>query len=90
MARLLVAPWTLSSNSDLMWNRDAQPLAARIAHWYNTHLFAVSVRDPRVWTRFVGVVNMVAPPASLFHPTVLCKVIAEALSRRRAPRRTPG
>ncbi|MFI5979963.1 FAD-dependent oxidoreductase [Streptomyces sp. NPDC051555] len=90
VARLLVAPWTLSSNSDLMWNRDGQPLPARIAHWYNKHLFAVSARDPRVWTRFVGVVNMVASPAALFHPSVVRKVVAQALSRRGAPRRTPS
>ncbi|WP_330328568.1 hypothetical protein OHS33_01650 [Streptomyces sp. NBC_00536] len=81
VARLLVAPWTLSSNSDLMWNRDGQPLPARIAHWYNKHLFAVSARDPRVWTRFVGVVNMVASPATLFHPAVFRKVVAQALTR---------
>ncbi|MER5730586.1 FAD-dependent monooxygenase [Streptomyces sp. NPDC002138] len=86
VARLLVAPWTLSSNSDLMWNRDGRPLPARIAHWYNTHLFAVSARDPQVWTRFVGVVNMVASPASLFHPAVFRKVVAQALLHRRSTR----
>ncbi|MDJ0385187.1 NAD(P)-binding protein [Streptomyces sp. G-G2] len=83
VARLLIAPWTLSSNSDLMWNPDDRPLPARIAHWYNTHLFAVSVRDPEVWARFVGVVNMVAPPTALFHPSVLRKVLVQALSKRR-------
>ncbi len=82
VARALLVPWTLSSNSDLMWNPVGQPLSARTAHWYNTQVFAVSVHDPEVWTRFVRVANMVAPPSVLFHPSVLLKVIGAALTRR--------
>ncbi|MFI9045963.1 FAD-dependent oxidoreductase [Streptomyces sp. NPDC053427] len=82
VARIVLTPWTLSSNSDLMWNPDHQPVTARFAHWYNKHLFAVSVRDARVWSRFVRVANMVAPPTVLFHPTVVAKVMSQALSRR--------
>ncbi|MFH8573734.1 FAD-dependent oxidoreductase [Streptomyces sp. NPDC017993] len=82
VARILLTPWTLSSNSDLMWNPHHQPITARIAHWYNKHLFEVSVRDARVWSRFVRVANMVAPPTVLFHPAVVAKVIRQALFRR--------
>ncbi|MFI6642805.1 FAD-dependent oxidoreductase [Streptomyces sp. NPDC050504] len=88
LARIVLAPWTLSVNSDLMWNPAGQPFAARAAHWYNTRLFAVCLRDPAVWARFVRVANMVAPPTVLFHPTVVAKVLGEALSRRRGGRRT--
>lgn len=89
VARVLLVPWTLSSNSDLMWNPHGQPLSARTAHWYNRHVFAVSVHDPEVWTRFVKVANMVAPPSVLFHPSVLLKVIGAALSRRRRAAAAP-
>ncbi|MFI9253273.1 FAD-dependent oxidoreductase [Streptomyces sp. NPDC053069] len=75
LGRLLLGPWTLSTNSDLMWNPAGQPLAARFAHWYNTRLFHVAVKDAAVWTRFVRVVNMVASPALLFHPLVALKVL---------------
>lgn len=68
LARLLLVPWTLSSNSDLMWSPQRRPLSARVAHWYNQQVFAVSVHDPEVWSRFARVANMVAPPGVLFHP----------------------
>lgn len=82
VGRLLLGPWTLSTNSDLMWNPDRQPLGARIAHWYNTRLFHVAVKDAAVWSRFVRVVNMVASPAVLFHPAVALKVLSTAFTRR--------
>ncbi|WP_159033076.1 FAD-dependent oxidoreductase [Streptomyces fodineus] len=81
VGRLLLGPWTLSTNSDLMWTPKGQPLAARFAHWYNTRLFHVAVKDAAVWTRFVRVVNMVASPALLFHPLVALKVLT-VTSRR--------
>jgi hypothetical protein len=65
-----------------MWNPDRQPLGARIAHWYNTRLFRVAVRDAAVWSRFVRVVNMVASPAVLFHPAVALKVLSTAFTLR--------
>ncbi|WP_159050356.1 FAD-dependent oxidoreductase [Streptomyces cellostaticus] len=82
VGRLLLGPWTLSTNSDLMWNPEGQPLAARFAHWYNTRLFHVAVKDAAVWARFVQVVNMVASPAVLFHPSVALKVLSAAVPRR--------
>ncbi|WP_051430127.1 FAD-dependent oxidoreductase [Streptomyces roseochromogenus] len=82
VGRLVLGPWTLSTNSDLMWNPEGQPLAARFAHWYNTRLFHVAVKDAAVWARFVRVVNMVASPAVLFHPLVALKVLTVT------PRRT--
>jgi 2-polyprenyl-6-methoxyphenol hydroxylase-like FAD-dependent oxidoreductase len=82
VGRLLLGPWTLSTNSDLMWNPDRQPLGARIAHWYNTRLFRVAVKDAAVWSRFVRVVNMVASPAVLFHPAVALKVLSTAFTLR--------
>lgn len=85
VARILLTPWTLSSNSDLMWNPLHQPITARIAHWYNKHLFEVSVRDARVWSRFARVANMVSPPTVLFHPAVVAKVISQALLHRTRP-----
>ncbi|MEU8761460.1 FAD-dependent monooxygenase [Streptomyces sp. NPDC048659] len=78
VGRLVLTPWTLSTNSDLMWNPAGQPAGARFAHWYNSRLFRVAVRDPDVWARFVRVVNMTASPAVLFHPAVAVKVLAGA------------
>ncbi|MGW7379111.1 FAD-dependent oxidoreductase [Streptomyces sp. NPDC054794] len=75
LGRLLMGPWTLSTNSDLMWTPSGQPLAARFAHWYNTRLFRVAVKDAAVWARFARVINMVASPALLFHPAVALKVL---------------
>ncbi|MFI0811958.1 FAD-dependent oxidoreductase [Streptomyces echinatus] len=81
LGRLLLGPWTLSTNSDLMWNPKGRPLPARFAHWYNTRLFHVAVKDPAVWAKFVRVVNMVASPALLFHPAVALKVLTATIRR---------
>lgn len=75
VARILLAPWTLSSNSDLMWSAERQPLSARIAHWYNTRVLNVAVRDPAVWTSFAKVANMVAAPTALMRPSVVAKAL---------------
>lgn len=83
VARIVLAPWTLSGNSDLMWDAGRHPLPARFAHWYNTWLFAVATHDPAVWTRFARVINMVSPPTTLFHPAVAAKVLRKALASRR-------
>ncbi|WP_052434299.1 NAD(P)/FAD-dependent oxidoreductase [Streptacidiphilus melanogenes] len=84
VARVVLAPWTVSGNSDLMWDPEHRPLGARIAHAYNRRLFAAAVHDPAVWARFARVVNMVASPATLFHPSVLAKVLRPGADRRAA------
>ncbi|MEU8956248.1 monooxygenase [Streptomyces sp. NPDC048518] len=80
-ARIIQVPWTMATSSDLMWASTGQPRAARFAHWYNRHVFALAVRDPDVWARFVRVLNMTAPPSLLFRPAVLGKVVWHALTR---------
>jgi 2-polyprenyl-6-methoxyphenol hydroxylase-like FAD-dependent oxidoreductase len=80
VAAMVRPSWILATSSDLMWDPEHQPTAAKIAHWYNAQLFKVCARDPKTWTRFVRVLNMVAPPATLFHPTVIAKVIRQAIS----------
>lgn len=92
VARIVQVPWTMSCNSDLMWNAHRQPLSARFAHWYNQHFFEVAVRDAAVWTRFVRVANMISPPTILFHPAVAARVIGRGLvrPRRRAAQGVTG
>ncbi|MFD4631592.1 FAD-dependent oxidoreductase [Streptomyces sp. NPDC058284] len=81
-ARVIQVPWTLATSSDVMWTPTGQPPAARFAYWYNQHVFALAVRDPDIWARFVRVLNMTAPPSLLFRPAVLGKVVRRALGRR--------
>ncbi|WP_055568577.1 FAD-dependent oxidoreductase [Streptomyces atriruber] len=83
-ARVIQVPWTMATSSDLMWAPTRHPLPARFAHWYNQQVFALAVRDPGVWARFVRVLNMTAPPALLFRPAVLAEVVRHALTRRRS------
>jgi 2-polyprenyl-6-methoxyphenol hydroxylase-like FAD-dependent oxidoreductase len=78
VARLILPPWTLSSSSDMMWHPGRHPVSARVAHWYNRHLFAVSAREPAVWATFVRVINMLAPPTVLFRPRIVVKVLRQA------------
>ncbi|MGW2426608.1 FAD-dependent oxidoreductase [Streptomyces sp. NPDC001709] len=90
VGRLVFGPWTLSTGCDLMWHPESQPLAARFAHWYNTRVFHVAVRDAGVWSRFVRVVNMVASPAVLFHPVVALKVLTAQPAKGRTRNAVPA
>lgn len=83
-ARVILSPWTLSTSSDVMWNPDKQPVAAKIAYWYNSHLIAVAVDDASIWHAFAAVVNMIASPAVLFRPRVVGKVLRRVVQQRRA------
>ncbi|MFJ9690611.1 FAD-dependent oxidoreductase [Kitasatospora sp. NPDC101183] len=89
-AGIVKAPWTLSTTSDLMWSPEGQPLGARFAHWFNRHVFALALHDADVWTRFVKVANMTAPPSLLMHPSVLAKVVRRAVTRQPAPTPVPA
>ncbi|TGB14529.1 FAD-dependent monooxygenase [Streptomyces sp. MZ04] len=80
-ARVIQVPWTMATSSDLMWAPAGQPPAARFAHWYNRHVFALAVHDPGVWARFVRVLNMTAPPSLLFRPAMLAKVVRRVITR---------
>lgn len=80
LVRVIRPAWALSSGSDLMWNPRRAPLSVKITHWYNCRIFAAATRDDEVWARFARVVNMLAPPTTLFAPKILARTL---LPRRR-------
>ncbi|MFG3280342.1 FAD-dependent oxidoreductase [Streptomyces sp. NPDC048111] len=84
-AGIIKVPWSLSTTSDLMWNPDGQPLAARFAHWYNRQVFALARHDADVWTRFVKIANMTASSSLLMHPSVLAKIARQVVTHRSKP-----
>jgi len=43
-------------------------------HRYNDRVLAAAESDTAVAERFLAVMNLTAPPTSLFHPTVLARV----------------
>jgi 2-polyprenyl-6-methoxyphenol hydroxylase-like FAD-dependent oxidoreductase len=82
VARIILPPWILATNSDLMWFPGGQPFMARAAYWYNRHLLAVAVNDAAVWGSFIKAFNMILPPTSLFRPSVAAKIIGHGLLSR--------
>lgn len=71
VAKTARAAWLLSSGADQGWTGDHRPgLGERAFAWYMEQWQIAITRDPRVFLRFIRVINMVDGPASLMKPVV--------------------
>jgi 2-polyprenyl-6-methoxyphenol hydroxylase-like FAD-dependent oxidoreductase len=82
--------WELSTTEDFRYAEVAgqRPFGIRFAHWYTAHVHRLTSSDDDVYRRFARVMNLLEPPSHLFHPSVLGKVLMQALTRR-APEAGP-
>lgn len=73
--------WALSTGEDFRFPgvEGRRPLGTAIGHWYTGHVHRLTSSDDDVYRRFVRVMNLVAPPTHLFHPSVVGKVLWSAL-----------
>ncbi len=78
LATLNKAPWLLATSEDFRSPvlDGARPgTSMRLLHRYLDRLLAHATRDAAVRRAFLRVVHLLAPPRSLFHPTILAKVL---------------
>lgn len=70
--------WQLAVGSDLALPEVAgpRPASVRLVNAYVDRVQAVAEHDPDIAQRFLQVVSLVEPPASLFRPTVVRRVLA--------------
>lgn len=71
--------WLLSTGEDFRWptTEGGRPGAAtRFAHWYVDRLFEVMPESPMAYETFLGVQHLLAPPSTLFHPTLVARLLA--------------
>jgi flavin-dependent dehydrogenase len=83
--RVLEAPWKLAATEDWRYpSAGGGTFALRALQWYTAHVQWLTGTDDAVYRRFMRVINLLDPPTSLFHPSVVGKVAVSAL---RGPRR---
>jgi 2-polyprenyl-6-methoxyphenol hydroxylase-like FAD-dependent oxidoreductase len=81
--------WDLAVGSDLALPDVAgpRPLSVRLSNAWVDRLLAVAEHDTHVAERFGAVADLLAPPATLFAPGIVWRVLAGG---RRRPRRRKG
>jgi 2-polyprenyl-6-methoxyphenol hydroxylase-like FAD-dependent oxidoreductase len=78
LARALRVPWLLATIEDRWWASDrGEPVsfADRASRTYIRRLHAAMSRSPALARRFLRVMHMTAPPATLLAPAVLARML---------------
>jgi 2-polyprenyl-6-methoxyphenol hydroxylase-like FAD-dependent oxidoreductase len=71
--------WLLSTGEDFRWptTEGGKPdVSTRFAHWYVDQLFELMPSSTLTFEAFMSVQHLLAPPAALFHPSVVARLLA--------------
>jgi 2-polyprenyl-6-methoxyphenol hydroxylase-like FAD-dependent oxidoreductase len=82
-SRLLDAPWNISAGSDLAFPQveGKRAPSGRLVGLYLTRLLVVASQDSSLNLAFQKVTNLIEPPASLFRPDVVLRVLFGKIKR---------
>jgi 2-polyprenyl-6-methoxyphenol hydroxylase-like FAD-dependent oxidoreductase len=84
VAALNATPWLMATGEDLRWasTQGGQPSAVtRLTQRYMDAIITLMARSPRASRAFMEVWHLLAPPATLFHPSLVALVAGQALTR---------
>lgn len=89
-AQVIATPWQLAVGEDFRWPEASgpRPLGAGLLHRYVDLINRASHADPVVCQAFLDVMNLLAPPASLFAPRVLLRALRHGRRADPAPVRS--
>jgi len=75
--KIVDIPWTIATGEDLRYPQieGARPPGSTVVNRYLERVHAVASHDPFVCRKFFDVLNLLAPPTSLFAPAVLLRVL---------------
>jgi 2-polyprenyl-6-methoxyphenol hydroxylase-like FAD-dependent oxidoreductase len=88
-AKYIDTPWQMAVSSDRAQLGLPQPVAERIAGRYVRRLQAAARHDPVLAAQFSDVAGLMKPPAALFKPAVVLRVLAGNLRRSPSPSPRP-
>jgi 2-polyprenyl-6-methoxyphenol hydroxylase-like FAD-dependent oxidoreductase len=76
-SEIIETPWRLAVGGDLRFPavRGPRPLAARLRNSYLKRLTRAAGADPEIALAFLRVTNLLQPPASLFAPRIMKRVV---------------
>lgn len=81
------APWLLATSEDYRYRETdggSPSLVTKFMHRYMNHVLQLTTRDAAVRRALLQVFSMLAPPTTLFRPSILARVIFQVL--KPAPR----
>jgi 2-polyprenyl-6-methoxyphenol hydroxylase-like FAD-dependent oxidoreductase len=86
-AKVVDVPWRLAVGGDLALDRVAgpRPLPVRLVNAYIARLYRVAPQDAHVARAFLEVVHMMKPPARLFAPGIVWRVLRGSARRGASP-----
>ena len=87
LSKANAAPWMLSTGEDFRVRETVgppQPRITRLIQRYMDRVVSLSTREPDIRLALLEVFGLLKPPATLFRPWVVLRVLKEAFSR--APR----
>ncbi len=88
LARRNAAPWTMATGEDYRYEgtEGGRPdRMTRFMHGYLNYVMQLSSKDVRVRRVLLEAFNLLIAPTALFRPSILFKVIVQALKSEKAP-----
>jgi hypothetical protein len=89
-AKIVDAPWSMAAGNDLRMPDvpGKRTVVGHILHWYLAKLNMAARYDMTAVLAFQKARNLLAPPHSLFKPTLVARVLSTAISLRPVTRAT--
>lgn len=83
-ARVVDTPWTMAAGGDFAFDGviGRRPAGAAFVNWYLDHVHDAASTNHDVCRAFFRVANLLAPPSSLFTPSIVARVIRTRLRDR--------
>lgn len=90
-AAVVDIPWQLAVGEDFRFaeTEGQKPAGVDFINRYVNRVHRASHHDPVVYTAFLQVMNLMAPPTSLFHPRILWRVLRGGGVRQQQPTPMP-
>ena len=89
LAKVIQAPWLMATGEDYRYletDGAAPRRATRFMHWYMDQVLQLATRIVPVRKVLLEAFSMLTPPASLFQPRVLFRVLLHVLKPAARPR----
>jgi len=82
IAQVNTSPWLIATGDDFRWptTQGGRPnLMNRLMHWYLDQVMMAASQSAKVYQVFVKVFHLLQPPAALFQPGVLGRVLLQVI-----------
>ncbi|HXG93699.1 MAG TPA: 2-polyprenyl-6-methoxyphenol hydroxylase-like oxidoreductase [Blastocatellia bacterium] len=93
LSKVVALPWMLATGEDCRYpnTEGASPdWKLKLMHKYMDSLLSLTTTNKDVRRRWLEVFHMLKPPAALFHPSILFRVLAQAVKPTLASRKPPS